>query len=512
MGRSFLMVLLIIMLGITIGMAYFWSTRAEGATPGECAVLVGANPSIKCDSSTVVSNLDKTLGITDSVSEAKAYLKTLTQDLRNSAAPPTDPSNIDRLNNTFAVCSAKFLKAYQTVYGKGSAVIVSAYRDGPSGANRRAGGAPNSKHTHGLALDINPKGRGSYQTLWDFAKKNPGFAVCFPYLSGDRPHMGFAGGFGGEAAKCKAQGVKETCPGAPEFDHTPQYSTPSDLAQNFNSSQSNMPDLGNLGSAPSSPGSYGTPSPQQLAENISNGEQTLLDNSDGIINNDVLDYTFFDEEQNPDTNGDNDTYGDEYSEGGDIKNEDIDTAGEYNQAECSSSGLFGTSLFKTCDTNSPDSVETRVVQNQNQETEGGIVTRFVQNPVSTLMEDVPFFFFDNNERASREQNALVAGNSTDVFYSRHTPQDTPYQSQQTEQQGSNVGSYTFSAGDTYPVTREVPSIFGDSMQFAGLTSRLGSYYGLVHGASPLIPGGVPRIFSRFGSFKSAPNVYNSFSI
>lgn len=225
MKGSLLTVLAVLMGGMIIGIVYLASTRAEAATAQECAVLQGANPSIVCNADTVVTGIDASLGITASVAQAKAYLKSIAQDLRNSAAPPTDPSNIDRLNNAFAVCAAQFLRAYESTYGKGSVVVVSAYRDGPSGANARAGGAPSSNHTRGVAMDVNPKGRGSYETLWSFAQKNPSFGVCFPHLGRDRPHMILAGIGGSESAKCAAQGVTQKCSGSPEYDSNPDRYT-----------------------------------------------------------------------------------------------------------------------------------------------------------------------------------------------------------------------------------------------------------------------------------------------
>jgi hypothetical protein len=140
------------------------------------------------------------LGITGDAGAAKAYLLSIAKDLRNSAAPP-DKAHIDPLNNSFAICAANFLKAYKDAYGP--VYVVSAFRCGPNSPsniscdrseNGRAGGATNSNHQLGTAMDINPAGgNSSYDTLKSFAQANPGYGVTFPqpFYNGsiDKNHM-----------------------------------------------------------------------------------------------------------------------------------------------------------------------------------------------------------------------------------------------------------------------------------------------------------------------------------
>jgi len=195
------------------------------ATPEQCAALRRVAADIPCDAGTPVSAIDEVLGISSKVANSKQYLLSISSDLRNSCAPPTNTDNIRRLNNTFAVCAAQFLSAYESAYGKGSAVVVSAFRDGAPGsapdgsgrsANECAGGALNSRHTKGIALDINPGPGGSYETLKRFAEMNSQFGVHFPWFPYqgkiDKPHMDFKG----------------SCPGAPttsvDFEDTPTRS------------------------------------------------------------------------------------------------------------------------------------------------------------------------------------------------------------------------------------------------------------------------------------------------
>ena len=150
--------------------------------------------------------------------EAKRYLMSMKRQALSQCAPPNE-ENIGRLNSTFAVCAARFFKAYQERYG--TIVITSAYRDGPSGANRCAGGAANSNHTRGVAMDVYPANQADFPKLWKFASDNPEFGICFPHQQGganttgysDRPHMILAGIGGSEAAACARQGVKSPCSG-----------------------------------------------------------------------------------------------------------------------------------------------------------------------------------------------------------------------------------------------------------------------------------------------------------
>ena len=165
---------------------------------------------------------DQKAGINADVGTAKEYLNSLPKRPLSQCAPPTK-ENISRLNNSFAVCAAAFFKAYTAQYG--TVYITSAFRNntpgsGPNGvqsANQCAGGAPNSRHALGLAIDVNPANESLYPTMWKFASQNPQYGICFPYQDGnasgyyDRPHMVLAGIGGREGSLCAAQGVTKAC-------------------------------------------------------------------------------------------------------------------------------------------------------------------------------------------------------------------------------------------------------------------------------------------------------------
>lgn len=196
---------------------------------------------------------DAALGISGDVGAAKQYLLSIARDLRNSQAPPNQ-ARINSLNSTFAVCAANFLKAYSQTHS--AVTIVSAFRCGPRtpstiqcdrSENARAGGAAGSNHQVGLALDLSPSD-GNYQRLWEFAKKNPQFGVCFPHQSADPPHMVLGGIGGSEGAKCAAQGITQPCSGAPalSFQPVPDTINTSDIGTEGSAQQSPLSSVSNL--------------------------------------------------------------------------------------------------------------------------------------------------------------------------------------------------------------------------------------------------------------------------
>ena len=137
---------------------------------------------------------DAKAGISGDAGEAKAYLLSIARNLRNSAAPPTK-ERIDPLNASFAICEAKFLKAYTNAHGP--IYVVSAFRCGPNSPseikcdrseNARAGGAGASNHQVGLAVDVNPAD-GNYAQAHSFAQSNQQYGVWFRLGMDDRPHM-----------------------------------------------------------------------------------------------------------------------------------------------------------------------------------------------------------------------------------------------------------------------------------------------------------------------------------
>ena len=185
------------------------------------------------------------IGIGQNAEEAKQYLKTLRC---------TGSCNFGLLNDSFAVCSARFFKAFQGQYGP--VEIVSAYRspgherdicrDNPRCGAQMNNPNPTSNHSNGLAIDVYY--RPSQSFLWNFAKQNKQLGVCFPFEDGggggfsDRPHMILQGIPGSrEAASCVQRGYGSTPCSGSNFDPSSVRSVPggppssrlSDIARNF---------------------------------------------------------------------------------------------------------------------------------------------------------------------------------------------------------------------------------------------------------------------------------------
>jgi len=211
----------------------------EAATPEQCENLRRVAGDIPCNADTPISAIDEALGINKKVADAKDYLHSIAKNLPGTCAPPEDRRNIERLNNTFAVCAAGFLRAYEGRYGKGSVILRSAFRDGTPGsspnpkyssANQCSGGATNSRHARGIALDINPGPGGSYETLRSFAQANPQFGVYFPWFmykgKQDRPHMDFRGSCAG-ASELKIAEL------SPQTEPPPQAQRPPNPLKDF---------------------------------------------------------------------------------------------------------------------------------------------------------------------------------------------------------------------------------------------------------------------------------------
>ncbi|MBI4088397.1 hypothetical protein HY418_03420 [Candidatus Kaiserbacteria bacterium] len=180
---------------LLVGTSYAAAQIMPGChSPSAAEIEAGALPG------TQVCPADVKAGITNDAGQAKQYLLSIARNLRYSQAPP-DKTHIDALNNSFAICAANFLKAYAQHYGP--VYVVSAFRCGPRSPanincdrseNGRAGGATNSNHQIGVAMDINlAGGNSSYDTLRSFAQQNPGYGVNFPWPfyngSIDKPHM-----------------------------------------------------------------------------------------------------------------------------------------------------------------------------------------------------------------------------------------------------------------------------------------------------------------------------------
>lgn len=151
------------------------------------------------------------VGIGQGAEDAKAYLYSISTKINTA-----DKEHIGKLNDSFAICAARFFKAYTSKYG--TVQITSAWRSGADQA--RVSTSPTSNHTRGLAVDVHPANQ-NYDQLMNFAKDNPQFGVCFarPMYNGrpDLPHM-TAAGIGSRTEDCSKYGITKMCDAGGAFD------------------------------------------------------------------------------------------------------------------------------------------------------------------------------------------------------------------------------------------------------------------------------------------------------
>lgn len=151
-------------------------------------------------------------------------------------------------------------------------------------------------------------------------------------------------------------------------------------------------------------------------------------------------------------------------------------------------GFLGSGLFKKCESTtqaSEDGVATTIEFRDAEE--GGVV----EGVLSHVFGGTNFTF----DAAGDVQRVSTSGGGVDIFYGVHTPTDK--REYQNIQAGSGLPNFSqFVSGETRAVTREVPAVVADSIHFVEISTRLGAYYGLIHGVSPLVIGSAPRTFVR----------------
>lgn len=163
-------------------------------------------------------------GVTADVGEAKQFLVSRIGDTNSCKVQRVTPQMaIDGLNSAFATCAARFFKEYENRYNT-KVRITRASNPIQCEAelcrnNAGCGGymnspAPNSNHVKGIALDVT---NANQRQMMLFAKQNPQFGVCFPFLDHPRfkddVHMILAGINSGEARLNGCQGVTKACDG-----------------------------------------------------------------------------------------------------------------------------------------------------------------------------------------------------------------------------------------------------------------------------------------------------------
>ncbi len=178
---------------------------------------------------------DRTDATGTDASSAKQYLKSLsgggTYTKCSTETRPTLDAQFGNINDTFAKCAAKFLQAYQSATNDKVRITRSSnntrcegqmcYMNSACGrlATHSPNATVNSNHTAGLAMDV--VANGGQNAIAQFAKQNPQFGVCFPFVGSsfnDTVHMILAAAPGTEVNGPGCAGVSRSgCEGA-KFD------------------------------------------------------------------------------------------------------------------------------------------------------------------------------------------------------------------------------------------------------------------------------------------------------
>jgi len=249
MGRSFLMVLLIIMLGITIGMAYFWSTRAEGATAEEKAKAMSVKKEdiIKAAGEYGQTSCDS--------NAAYEYLKGRSSGHGWKIKPKVGGHG--GLDPEFACRLAAFFKAggcsniFSAYRGKEDTLRACGTLNGRKGCNAHG----NSCHNYGLAVDAG----GCSQKDKTLAKK---FGLHFPYNNSHIQCIHIKSPRCSKDTPPCAKGWKLPDPG--EYNSaSPPGSTPQNIAEQLGQGMPNIPGSPSGGS-PGSPGGGNINTPSDI--------------------------------------------------------------------------------------------------------------------------------------------------------------------------------------------------------------------------------------------------------
>lgn len=178
------------------------------------------------------------------------------------------------------------------------------------------------------------------------------------------------------------------------------------------------------------------------------------------------------------------------------------TQGEV-KATCEGSGLFGISLFSTCKNQVADT-QTHAA---NSTGSGTIQSNVSPGTASGPQTNNAYAVYDATSGGL--MTGVTSGNAIGVSYNFHQPSGVSNGNQQQSSGFDNYGQFV--AGQVETVAPRESDALRSSLRLAENSVTYGSYYGLMHGLSPLVIGSMPRTLWRIGK-ESAARVHNPFSI
>ena len=234
------------------------------------------------------------------------------------------------------------------------------------------------------------------------------------------------------------------------------------------------------------------------SETTSSNTGTLIvgNSNTGSTNGETLDYSVAD-------TGASGSLGDTLTDGGSLSYTPDSGEGTITKVVCDGSGLFGTSLFQTCNT-----VVIPATNAQGGSTSSSGLSANSETNSSNATNNTNDAIYTTNTSPVR----TATGKAIDVFYGVYNPEDASSFTGGTSQ-GSNLDNYgQFLPGEVVPVTEQKSDIVNTSVKFTEQSVLYGSYYGLIHGVSPMLIGSAPRTLLRIGQQAIGGRVYNPFSI
>lgn len=180
--------------------------------------------------------------------------------------------------------------------------------------------------------------------------------------------------------------------------------------------------------------------------------------------------------------------------------EPVPTLGSPNEVRCEDAGVFGITLFQSCEQVDPEVVQFTPNGESATAREPRVAVQQTQSLVSQgggtgspSFVDAPSESGAMSGTSESIQEAVIAARATNVFYGVHTPDDAVPQTVG----GTPVSFFSGEIPDT--PAPQTPDVLTTSAEAARTSTLVGSYVGLVHGLAPTILGGVPRTLWVLGS-------------
>lgn len=180
-----------------------------------------------------------------------------------------------------------------------------------------------------------------------------------------------------------------------------------------------------------------------------------------------------------------------------------------NKDICEGKGFLGTNFFNTCNTSTLADDSSSASTNKETSVVSGFIRNIANPNGNTTNEDT----YSGNFGVVNALKGTIYSDSSSSFYKTHIASDAVDGRMQTptaNTDGSNYGQFVTGGEQVVSVPSSNAAI--KTIQFAEQSVLYGTYYGTVHGVSPLLPGSVPRSLMRLIEGNDFTRVHNLFSI